>query len=523
MLAALGTALCGLPDEAFAVFPGDNGKIAYEHYENGTGTADDIYVVNPDGSGATQLTTDPAYDWNPAWSADGRKIAFERYYTSGHGEIWVMNANGSGQTRLTNNQGRDYDPAWTPDGRISFTSTRDGNAEIYVMDADGSGQTRITYNPAYDSAPAWSPDGTKIAFMSDRGANGARGIYTMNVDGSGVTQLTSPPNSSHWHELPDWSPDSKKIVFGVGGDCLCENDFYGVVVMNSDGTGQRTLRGDTGYFYYYGRPAWSPDGSQMLYDTGAGPAYLYVFPSDGGCCDSTVASSSAYGLVGMGDWQPLRPPGYARPRAATPTTVKLVPAYAACKSPNGSHGAPLASGSCGPPVQSSSYLTVGTTDANGHASNSTGVVKLKTICNPPAPNPVPLCSDPGEQADVGLTASISDVRKSGDLLAYLGELRVVLPLRITDRLNGPGGVHPGTATDTSFGFNLSCLPTSDPQAGSTCSAATTADSVMPGIALEDKRAVWQLGQIEVYDGGADGDADTAGDNTLFAVQGLFAP
>ena len=60
-------------------------------------------------------------------------------------------------------------------------------------------------------------------------------------------------------------------------------------------------------------------------------------------------------------------------------------------------------------------------------------------------------------------------------------------------------------------------------AGGTCSAATTADAVAPGVVLEGMRAVWQLGQGRVFDGGADGDADTADDNTLFAVQGVFAP
>lgn len=59
--------------------------------------------------------------------------------------------------------------------------------------------------------------------------------------------------------------------------------------------------------------------------------------------------------------------------------------------------------------------------------------------------------------------------------------------------------------------------------GSTCSASTSADAVVPGITPEFKRAVWQLGQVEIYDGGEDGDGDTTGDNTLFATQGLFVP
>jgi Tol biopolymer transport system component len=77
----------------------------------------------------------------------------------GNQEIYVMNADGSGQTNLTNHPALDMDPSWSPDGtRIAFSSTRDdGNGEIYVMNADGSGQTRLTNNPAPDWYPSWGP------------------------------------------------------------------------------------------------------------------------------------------------------------------------------------------------------------------------------------------------------------------------------------------------------------------------------------------------------------------------------
>jgi TolB protein len=68
-----------------------------------------------------------------------------------------MNADGTGQTNLTKNVAGDWSPAWSPDGKkIAFVSQRDGNLEIYVMNADGTGQTRLTDNPAPDEYPAWS-------------------------------------------------------------------------------------------------------------------------------------------------------------------------------------------------------------------------------------------------------------------------------------------------------------------------------------------------------------------------------
>ena len=111
-----------------------------------------------------------------------------------------------------------------------------------------------------------------------------------------------------------------------------------------------------------------------------------------------------------------------------------------------------------------------------------------------------------------------------DLSDYTGELQAKLGLRITDKLNTPypGGPGPGTVADTTFAFTIPCAATPDPTIGSQCFLDTTADTVLPGIAPENRRAIWQTDQVKVYDGGPDGDADTA-PNTLFMVQGVFAP
>ena len=149
-----------------------------------------------DGSGARRL---PYIPLTAVWSPDGRRIAF----VGGHDlprtepgpccrrnrDIYVMNADGSGLRRLTHNRAYDAEPAWSPDGRkIAFRSTRNGNRDIYVMNADGSGKRNLTRNPAQDGSPSWSPDGRRIAFVSNR--DGRLEAHVMNADGSGQRSLT---------------------------------------------------------------------------------------------------------------------------------------------------------------------------------------------------------------------------------------------------------------------------------------------------------------------------------------------
>jgi dipeptidyl aminopeptidase/acylaminoacyl peptidase len=310
-------------------------------------------------------------------------------------------------------------------------------------------------------------------------------------------------------EDPNWSPDGSKIVFTRGNGV--SSDLY---VINADGTNEVRITNDVPG----SDPAWSPDGSKIVFSRVDGSQLdLHTINVDGtGDVNITNTPDRSEQVP---DWQPVKPAGYPRPRAATPVSIRLVPASKPCTAPNATHGAPLSSPSCSPPSPSSDFLTVGTPDANLMSANFTGLVSLKAIS--PSPDP----SD-GDQADVTIEVSLTDVRRRADLTDYTGEVGLVLPLRVTDRFNGSQyspSIHPATATDTPLRMSVACTATDDVSIGSTCSATTSADSLMPGIALERQRAVWGLGQVQVYDGGADGDADTTGDNTLFAVQGLFAP
>jgi hypothetical protein len=212
---------------------------------------------------------------------------------------------------------------------------------------------------------------------------------------------------------------------------------------------------------------------------------------------------------------------YPRPKGASPFRAALVPAFRACGTgaANSTHGAPLNHPSCKPPVQSSSFLTVGTPDANGASANAVGVVLLAVR---------------SDASDVRITVSTSDVRcKTAASTTcgrtnvaagpdYTGQLRVTESLRLTDTLNGPGPTVQGTVNDATFPVTLPCVETTSAIAGSTCSVATTANAVSPGSVQAGHRAVWELGQVHIFDGGSSGVAG-ASDATLFENQGVFVP
>jgi hypothetical protein len=296
----------------------------------------------------------------------------------------------------------------------------------------------------------------------------------------------------------DAADDGSRVLFETT-EALVSDDTDGLSDLY-ERSGGTTIRVSTG--------ASGGNGVSQAVFSGANPDASRVFFGTG----EALAASDSDSVTDV--YVATLPRGYARPKGATPVWIPFVIAYKQCTNPNRAHSGPLVGPSCNPPVQVSDHLTVGTLDSNSNPAKSSGSLRLDVMQGN--------ASTPADEADVLLTFNMTDIRKKNDLADYSGELRTTVTLRITDKLNGAVPIDSATVTDLPFSFAVSCTPTSDTTVGSTCAATTTADSVLPGSVPELARSIWQLGPVQLYDGGADGDADTT-PNTLFADEGYFVP
>ena len=231
-----------------------------------------LYVMNADGSNAQRLT-ETLEPGEPAWSPDGGKIAFTAgvRFTVGMGKpytnIYLVNVDGTGLTQLTRDAGSNGSPAWSPDGKqIVFTSTRDGKPKIWVMNADGSNQREMPNSnidkssPFYNLQPIWSPDGTRILFSHYRACTGdfEVAIYVMNADGSNPHLLTNDPKSCGVYSSPKWSPDGTKIIASFKPRAKLDIDpATQIVVMNADGSNLVNISNRGQYYFNTGQSTYT--------------------------------------------------------------------------------------------------------------------------------------------------------------------------------------------------------------------------------------------------------------------------
>ena len=266
---------------ASATFPGKNGRISFNAFVERTDSVE-IFTAKRTGGGVRKLTsTRNTGSQLPDWSPDGQRIAFyrERFNVEKPVQIYVMNADGSGVTQLTTGPGFHGFPGWSPDGDSLAIAADWGDFPalrgIWIIPAsDPGGVTqqearRVTTLPAgargEDAEPQFSPNGNSIVFTRFRSERFSA-IHRVNVDGTGLKRLTPwRLNASD----PDWSPNGRRIAFD-SGDAGRPGSKGNIWVMRADGTRRTRLTNhprlrERAPFKLANNPVWSPNGRRIMY------------------------------------------------------------------------------------------------------------------------------------------------------------------------------------------------------------------------------------------------------------------
>jgi len=244
-----------------------NGRIVFQAV---VGRFPQVFTIEPDGSGLTQITHVPSKDpgaENPVWSPDGSTIAFDAKAGKGV-NVFTLTA-GKGPRPLPLGVGAfNGDPAYSGDGaHISFDQDVGPAAPkvhgIFIANADGSNAHRVTTGirttQAFETQSQWSPDGKRLVFMSVKNSKQAA-ICVVNVDGTGLKRLT--PWSLDAGN-PDWSPDGREILFNPYWDPH-PGKFSNIYSMRPDGSHKIQLTHARPGVQSFA-PAWSPDGRMIVF------------------------------------------------------------------------------------------------------------------------------------------------------------------------------------------------------------------------------------------------------------------
>jgi TolB protein len=220
---------------------------------------DGIWTSDADGQNRRRLTRDGGFD--PTFAPDGSQIAYRLLLEHDDGEIWIMDSRGGHRRDLVNDpMFSDWGPAWSPDGRrIAFDSNRRGGLALWVMDAGGDRQAILTRG--HGEYPSWSPDGSQLAYAGGSYYD----IRIVNADGSDDHALTSTPA---YDMGPAWSPDGAWIAYHTQVDAYPDLEEPGqgpemeIHLIRPDGTDDHRITNDRVEDSF---PAWSPDGRFLMW------------------------------------------------------------------------------------------------------------------------------------------------------------------------------------------------------------------------------------------------------------------
>jgi TolB protein len=268
-LPTLRSAVHRIADEVVLQMTGEKGvhntKIAYAVLQ---GTGKEIFIADFDGANVKQITQNHSINLSPAWSPDGKRIAFTSYLRR-NPDLYLIDLNGKNFQRFSQYPGLNVSPSWSPDGKqIALMMGMEGKSDIYLIDTNGRNPRRLTKGYGNEASPTWSPDGESIAFVSDR--SGSPQIYIMARDGSNVRRLTF---EGSYNTNPSWSPKGDRIAF-----CGRVEGRFQIFTIGTDGSGlaRMTNSGNNE------SPSWSPDGRYIAFSTNrTGASKIFIMNANG--------------------------------------------------------------------------------------------------------------------------------------------------------------------------------------------------------------------------------------------------
>ena len=253
-----------------------------------------LMVADADGYGAVRIAESTEPLMSPAWSPDGRMLAYVSFEGKASA-IYVQQVSSGERRRVSARAGINGAPAWSPDGhKLALTLSRDGNLDIYTLDLGSQTLTRVTSDESIDTEPAWALDGRSIYFTSDR--SGGPQIYQVALDEARRAERVTFEGS--YNARPRLSPDGTQL-----GMVTLDHGAYRIGTFDLKSRTVRVLSTSQ----QDESPSFAPNGAALIYGTKQGGRGALAIVSADGRYQQLLSSDS--GDVREPAWSPfLTPP-----------------------------------------------------------------------------------------------------------------------------------------------------------------------------------------------------------------------